>query len=429
MKKSKRVLSFVLSLLVAFASMPMVYTATTAAGSIDNPTKPVKVSDSFEYTDLYKLNIKHSNNDNFFYQTIDDEYFVVEQDLYLQQYTVSLGSNRTLAFHGIDFYTGGSNQADAADLAGVYEVPEITSNQTADFMNRYVSDSWESTHSNTAGLDCSGEVDVQASGWDLNGKHKEYTWKHSVVFKGNPADVTGAIATSYYERATWDWYGDNDAHASMDFRIKTSITVVDARAFAKALAKANDAIANPDEHSVGYVSAIQAIIASIPEDAKNFTGIYDQATLDKFASDINSIKEDAADYSEYNYIYSQYSAMTNESATYSGQSFSEFKQTIAQIDANLPKDLSGTDHKVVNDAVKALRDAYETILVNNASLTPGVTHTATIQEMNVTVGTEFNLIQVKDNQKFSLAQPWTIHHTKSQARKFAVVLDTADANT
>ena len=121
--------------------------------------------------------------------------------------------------------------------------------------------------------------------------------------------------------------------------------------------------------------------------------------------------------------------MTNESATYSGQSFSEFKQTIAQIDANLPKDLSGTDQKVVNDAVKALRDAYETILVNNASLTPGVTHTATIQEMNVTVGTEFNLIQVKDNQKFSLAQPWTIHHTKSQARKFAVVLDTADANT
>ena len=430
MKTTRRLLSIVLSMLIVVASMPMMYTSVTAAGTLNDPTTPVKEANPYEYEDLYKLNIKHSNNDFFFYQTIDNEYFVINQDLYLQQYTVSLGSNRTLTFHGIDFYTGGSNLAEHSDNAGVIEEPAITTNETSDFLSKfYVSDSWTSTHTNTTNIDCTGEFNIAASGWDLNGRHMEYTWDHAIIFKGHSAETVGQINTSYYERATWDWDDGEGNAASMDFRIRTTITVVDARAFVNALAKAEDAIANPDEHSEGYVSAIQAIVNAIPADAKNLTGIYDQATLDAYANDINKVKEDAANYSEYNYLYSFFSSMTNENGTYSGQSFTEFKQTIAQIDANLSKELSATDQKVVDDAVAALRNAYETILVNNATLTPNVTHSETIQEMTVTVGTEFNLIQVKDNQKFSLAQPRTIGHSKSQARKFAVVLDTSDANT
>ena len=434
MKKTRKVLSIALAILVAFGSMPMLYTSTVAAGTPDNPTTALEESNPYEYDDLFKLNLKHSNNDFFFYQTIDDEYFVVNQSLFLQQYKVALGSNRTLSFHGINFYEGGSNVADSVDNAGVVEQPTITTNETTDFLTNYYAagyETWTSTHENSAGLDCTGaggSFDLHASGYDLNGRHKQYTWDHRVVFKGNSADVKGQIDTSYYERLTWDWVSDDSA-ASMDFRIKTTITVVDAREFVKAIAKANDALANPDQHGVGYVSAIEAVMTSIPEDAKNLTARYDQATLYKYAEDINAIKEDAADYTEYNYLYNQYSSMTNDSEIYSGQSFTAFKEAIKSIDKGLSKELSGADQQIVNNAVVALRNAYETILVNNATLTPDVNHTATIQEMTVTVGTEFNLIQVKDNQAFSLAQPWTIGHDKSQARKFAVTLDTSDTDT
>ena len=434
MKKTRKVLSIALAILVAFGSMPMLYTSTVAAGTADNPTTAFEESNPYEYDDLFKLNLKHSNNDFFFYQTIDDEYFVVNQSLFLQQYKVSLGSNRTLSFHGINFYEGGSNVVDSVDNAGVVEQPTITTNETTDFLTNYYAagyETWTSTHENSAGLDCTGaggSFDLHASGYDLNGKHKQYTWDHRVVFKGNSADVKGQIDTGYYERLTWDWVSDDSA-ASMDFRIKTTITVVDAREFVKAIAKANDALANPDQYGVGYVSAIEAVMTSIPDDAENLTARYDQATLDKYAEDINAIKEDAADYTEYNYLYNQYSSMTNDSGIYSGQSFTAFKEAIKSIDNGLSKELSGADQQIVNDAVAALRNAYETILINNATLTPDVNHTATIEEMTVTVGTEFNLIQVKDNQAFSLAQPWTIGHNKSQARKFAVTLDTSDTDT
>ena len=434
MKKTRKVLSIALAILVAFGSMPMLYTSTVAAGTADNPTTALEESNPYEYDDLFKLNLKHSNNDFFFYQTIDDEYFVVNQSLFLQQYKVALGSNRTLSFHGINFYEGGSNVADSVDNAGVVEQPTKTTNETTDFLTNYYAagyETWTSTHENSAGLDCTGaggSFDLHASGYDLNGKHMQYTWDHRVVFKGNSADVKGQIDTGYYERLTWDWVSDDSA-ASMDFRIKTTITVVDAREFVKAIAKANDALANPDQHGVGYVSAIEAVMKSIPEDAKNLTARYDQATLDKYAEDINAIKEDAADYTEYNYLYNQYSSMTNDSEIYSGQSFTAFKEAIKSIDNGLSKELSGADQQIVNNAVVALRNAYETILINNATLTPDVNHTATIEEMTVTVGTEFNLIQVKDNQAFSLAQPWTIGHNKSQARMFAVTLDTSDTDT
>ena len=429
MKKTRKLLSVVLATLVAVASMPMVYTQSFATGTADNPTTALVESNPFEYEDLYKLNIKHSNNDFFFYQTIDDEYFALTQNLYLQQYTVSLGSNRDLLFGGLNFYEGESSLASATDSSGVYEQPEITTNETSSFLaNHYVSDTWISTNSNSSGLDCTGAVDLDASGWDLNGSHKQYTWDHTVVFKGNSADVTGQINTSFYERALWTWSSDSSS-ASMDFRIKTTITVVDAREFVEQLAIANDVIANPSEHSAGYVSALQAVLNTIPDSAENLSAQYDQATIDSYAEALKSVKQNSADYTEYNYVYGQVSAMTNANNTYSDQSFTEFQTAVANINANLPKDLTIDDQETVDAAVQAIKDAFNNILVFNGVLTEGVTHSETLVDMSVTVGTEFNLIQVKDDQKFSLAQPWTISHSSSQARKFAVVLDTSDTDT
>ena len=77
MKTTRRLLSIVLSMLLVVASMPMMYVATTASGTIDNPTTPLKEANPYEFEDLYKLNVKHSNNDFFYYQTIDNEYFVL----------------------------------------------------------------------------------------------------------------------------------------------------------------------------------------------------------------------------------------------------------------------------------------------------------------------------------------------------------------
>ena len=429
MKNTKRILSIVLSVLIAVASMPMMYTAATAAGTIDNPTTALEESNPFEHEDLYKLNIERSNNDFFFYQTIDDEYFVVKQNMSVQQYTVSLGSNRTLTFQSLGLYEGGSNAAESTGDAGVYEHPVIDANATSEFKsNYYVSDSWASTNDNASGLDCTNGVNLEASGWDLNGSHKTYAWEHSTVFKGHSADVTGTINTSFYERMAWNWVSD-DSSASMDFRIKTSITVVDAREFVKALAEAENVVSNPSAYPEGYVSAIQAVLNSIPASAKNLSVRYDQSELDSFANQIRSVKTNSANYTQYNYTYNYFSSMTNDEGIYSGQSFSEFKAEIERINKALSKDLTMEDQAIVDQAVEDLKTAYKTILLTNATLTPDVTHTETIEGMTVTVGTEFNLIQVKDNQKFSLAQPWTISHDKSQARKFAVTLDVSDTNT
>ena len=87
MKKTRKILSIVLAVLFAFSSMPVVYTGTAAAdavtyaaggeGTIDNPTKPIEASGSINRTDLYKLNINSQSTHYTFYQTKNDEYFII----------------------------------------------------------------------------------------------------------------------------------------------------------------------------------------------------------------------------------------------------------------------------------------------------------------------------------------------------------------
>ena len=84
MKRTRKLLSVVLSLLVAIGSMPMLYMVTGAAedvsafaldvetGTLENPTRPVEASGVIEREDLYKLNINSQNTSYTFYQTKDN---------------------------------------------------------------------------------------------------------------------------------------------------------------------------------------------------------------------------------------------------------------------------------------------------------------------------------------------------------------------
>ena len=428
MKRSRKPISFLLSVLIVLASMPVLFIQATASGALDNPTTAVAESNPFDHPDLFKLNFKHSNNNFCFYQTIDDEYFVVNQDLFLQQYTVSLGDNRTLIFHGINFYEGGSNLADHTDSAAVVEEPAITTNETSEFLSKYyVSDSWTSTHNNTQGLSPKGDVSLQASGYDLNGKHKEYTWAHSVVFKGHSAETSGQIITSYYERATWDWDDGEGNSASMDFRIKTTITVVDAREFAEELAKAQEVLANPDNYSNEYVAAIESMVKDIPADLKDFSGYYSQSIVNAYTDLLQSIPEDVADYSEYNRVLAECRAFKND-GTYSARSYAAYVEQIESINAALPKNLNYSQQAKVDEAVQALLDAKELLVIEFPST--GSTANSDIEDLSPWVENEFNFIQIEDNQVFAYTQSWIMYRgTNSSYRMFYITLDTTDSAT
>ncbi len=427
MKKTKKVLSVVLSFLVALASMPALYTATVASGTVDNPTTALEESNPYKYDDLFKLNISHSNNNFFFYQTIDDEYFVAKQSLALQQYKVSLGSNRTLTFHGINFYEGGSNIAQSTDSAGIIEEPTIVNNPTSEFISKYRhSHSWVSTHNNSAGKDCTGDVNIEASGWDLNGSHKNYSWEHSVIFKGHSAGVTGQINTGYYERLTWDWVSD-DSSASMDFRIKTTITVVDARAFVKELAEKEAIVANPQGYSAAYVSAVQSALDDIPAELKNLSVRYTQSIVNYFTETLTSIPENCADYSEFNRVLAESRAFAND-GTYSIRSYNAYREQIESINAGVPKNLDASQQEFIDGATQALKDAKNLLVIEFPG--SGSSATSEIEDLTPVVSNEFNFIQVEDDQILAFTQDWTMSRgSKSSNRMFYITLDTTDSNT
>ena len=148
MKNTRKILSFVLSVLVAFASLPVTYVATGAedavpyaaaqTGTVDNPTEPIGASGSFSYRDLYKLNINIENTEYTFYQTRDDEYFTFTQNVGLQKkYSDVDTSDIILIFEGISHYTGetGSttvNENGVGQGTDLMEVPAVSTNNTAD---------------------------------------------------------------------------------------------------------------------------------------------------------------------------------------------------------------------------------------------------------------------------------------------------------
>lgn len=444
MKKTRKLLSIVLSVLVVFASLPVVYTAaadtvTYAAGetgTIDNPTHPVSADGVFSYDDLYKLNIDVENTKYTFYQTMNDEYFTYTQILGLQQRNDVPISGRTFNFVGVEHYTGGTNatttNADgSAQGTDLMEVPAITTNTTADFLNTYYvpTHTWAPINNNATN-DFQGKTEptnVQLAGSvaDLLGC-KNYSWSDTYVIKGLSASEKGEVNTGYYESYKWNW-STRDASAAFELRLKTSIRILDAREFVKELAEAEAVLANPDKYTQAYLSSVKATLNTIPEDLKDLSEVYSQSDIDKYTKMLKDVSLNSADYTEFNRTYENLKGITNAIGGFTDDSFADFKTEIEKINNNLPKNLDYTKQSVVDEATQALRDAYN-LLVTKGDASGG-TYTETIHDIKFTIQNEFNLIQIKDDQILSYTQNWIADRrnleSKDSRRMFYSVIDSS----
>ncbi len=443
MKKTRKVLSIALAILVVFASLPVVYTAATDAvtyaagetGTIDNPTHPVSADGVFSYDDLYKLNIDVENTKYTFYQTMNDEYFTYTQILGLQQRNDVPISGRTFNFVGVEHYTGGTNatttNADgSAQGTDLMEVPAITTNTTADFLNTYYvpTHTWAAINNNASELGSApSNVQLAGSVADLSGC-KNYSWSDTYVIKGLSASEKGEVNTGYYEAYKWNW-STSDASAAFELRLKTSIRILDARVLAEELAKAEAILANSDEYTDAYISSVQATVNTIPEDLRDFSAVYSQSDIDKYAEMLEDVSLNSADYTEFNRTYENLKSITNALDAFTDDSFSAFKVEIEKINNNLPKNLDYTKQETVNQATQALKDAYN-LLVHKGTQNTASSSSSDAEDVTFVVGNDFKFIQIEDNQLFSFTQPWTIYRgSKSSNRKFYSALDTSDSAT
>ncbi len=453
MKKSRKILSVVLAVIVAFASMPMVYTvsavpevhAATQTGTIDNPTTNVKKEGSIERKDLHKVNLSVAETSYYFYQRIDDEYFTYTQSVGFQQVN-SGASDRTLMFDSVSDYTGGSNITGESDetivgTQGYYENPIITNNNTADFVkNSDAKTEWIPINENAKGV-VSGRADLipynfqmAGSSFDLSGC-KVYTWHNKVVFKGSAKGESTLTGTNnYYRSYKYHWTATDGTHAEMDARVGTTISIIDARELYKELLKAENIMDYPHKYTDAYISSVTATYNSIPEDLRDFSALYTQEEIDKYTKDLKDISKNSADYTVYNNYYEQLSALDNHTGSWTDDSFAAFKAEIADIDAGLPKNLDRTKQATVDAAVQALVNAYNKLVYtdvgeetegNDASFYDN--SDGDNGDMNITVDdTSFKFMQTKDNQVFQYSQLWTmLRDGGSTARKFkGLYLDT-----
>ncbi len=437
MKKSRKVLSVILAIALAFASMPMVYTAAAEtvaysldSGTIDNPTTNVKKEGNIEREDLYKVNLSVIETTYHFYQRVDDEYFTFTQAVGFQQVN-SGATDRTLTFDSVSDYTGGTNLTDsssdeAADgTQGYYENPAITENNTADFLkNSQATTEWIPINENAKSA-VSGRTDLSPANFQIEGSTldlsgcKVYTWHNKVVFKGSAAGESSVNGThTYYRSYKYHWVSKSDSlsHAEMDARVGTTINVVDAREFYKQLVKVENILDYPAKYTDAYISSVTATYNSIPEDLKDFSALYTQEEVDAYAQSLKDISKNSADYSVYNEYYEQLSALDNHTGSWTDESFAAFKAEIANIDANLPKNLDKTYQSTVDAAVQALVDAYNNILISTDLSTEnvGASYTEVGDKdvdgnMSYTVdNTAFKFMQTKDNQVFQYSQQWTM---------------------
>ena len=446
MKKTRKLLSIVLSVLVVFASLPVVYTAAADAvtyaagetGTIDNPTHPVSADGVFSYDDLYKLNIDVENTKYTFYQTMNDEYFTYTQILGLQQKNDVPLSGRTFNFVGVEHYTGGTNatttNADgSAQGTDLMEVPAITTNTTTEFLDTYYvpTHTWAPINNNATN-DFQGKTEptnVQLSGSavDLSGC-KNYSWSDTYVIKGLSASEKGEVNTGYYESYKWNW-STSDASAAFELRLKTSIRILDAREFVKELVEAEAVLANPDKYTQAYLSSVKATLNTIPEDLKDLSEVYSQSDIDKYTKMLKDVSLNSADYTEFNRTYENLNSITNAIDAFTDDSFNAFRAKIKEINNNLPKNLDYTKQSVVDEATQALRDAYN-LLVHKGTQNTASSSSSDAEDVTFVVGNDFKFIQIEDNQVFSFTQPWTIYRgSKSSNRKFYSALDTSDSAT
>ena len=443
MKKTRKLLSIVLSFLVVIGSLPVVYTAAADAvayatgneGTIDNPTHPVSADGVFSYDDLYKLNIDVENTSYTFYQTMNDEYFTYTQILGLQQRNDVPMSGRTFIFEGVNHYTGGTdatttNSDGSAQGTDLMEVPAITANSTKEFLDNYYvpTHTWSAINDNASGLGSApSNVQLQGSVADVSGC-RNYSWSDTYVIKGHSASDSGEINTGYYEAYKWNWTS-GDSSAKYELRLKTSIRILDARELAKELEEAEEILANPDKYTQAYLSSVEATVNTIPEDLRDFSAVYDQSVIDKYTEMLQDVSLNSADYTEFNTVFNNLNNITNAIGGFTDSSYIEFKDAINKINNELPKNLDYTKQSVVDNATQALREAYN-ILVTKGSAS-GNTYTTTTQDVKFAIQNEFNLIQIKDDQKLSYTQFWSIDRrnleSKDSRRMFYSTVDSSSA--
>ncbi len=445
MKRTRKLLSVVLSLLVAIGSMPMLYMVTGAAedvsafaldvetGTLENPTRPVEASGVIEREDLYKLNINSQNTSYTFYQTKDDEYFIFGQTQGLQNYYETSVSNRTLTFEGITYYEGVSEMngnTDPIEVSagfGRWEYPLITSNPTSEFLSKYyVSNTWTPTNSNAEGA---GSFPFVLDGsWADIGGCKVYTWQNETIFKGNSASESGEIKTGYYEQLKWNWVS-SESSASFDLRIGTTLRILDARKLAEEIAKAEEILANADNYTDEYVSSVQATLNTIPEDLRDFSKVYDQSVIDNYTQMMENISLNSADYTEYNTVYASLKGINNSKGAFTDESFAAFKAELDSINANLPKNLDKTQQATVDAATQALRDAYNILVATDVSKTEDSYYfqgTDNSGNVDITVkNVNLKFMQTKDNQQFSFTQSWILNRTGGSNKRiiYRVTID------
>ena len=456
MKKTRKILSIVLAVLFAFSSMPVVYTGTAAAdavtyalgetGTLENPTRPVEASGSINRTDLYKLNINSQSTYYTFYQTKNDEYFTFGQTQGLQNYYETSVGSRTLTFESINFYEGSSGMDGSTEPKeisagfGMWETPLITNNPTSEFLSKYyVESEWKSTNNNADGVGSRPENFTLAGSWADIGGCKVYTWQNDVIFKGNSAVSKGEINTGYYEQLLWNWV-NNDAtqSARFDLRIGTTIRVLDARELAKEIDEAEDILKRPNNYTKAYISSVEATLNTIPDDLRDFSKVYDQSEIDRYTQMLKDVSLNSADYTAFNQLYKNLKSINNSKGAYTDESFEAFKIEIAQINANLPKNLDKTKQKIVDDATQALRDAFNKLISKDVTKekTPGsyTTTGASSDDGRLSVNldnTAYYFMQTKDDQVFELSQTWTISRGKAENGTetpdiYGIVLDTAN---
>ncbi len=456
MKKTRKILSIVLAVLFAFSSMPVVYVGTAAAdavpyalgetGTLENPTRPVEASGSINRTDLYKLNINSQSTHYTFYQTKNDEYFTFGQTQGLQNYYETSVGSRKLTFESINFYEGTSGMDGSTEPKeisagfGMWETPLITNNPTSEFLSKYyVESEWKSTNNNADGVGSRPENVVLEGAWTDIGGCKVYTWQNDVIFKGSSADSKGEINTGYYEQLLWNWVS-NDAtqSARFDLRIGTTIQVLDARELAKEIDEAEDILKKSDNYTKAYISSVEATLNTIPDDLRDFSKVYDQSEIDRYTQMLKDVSRNSADYTEFNQLYKNLKSINNSKGAYTDESFEAFKIEIAQINANLPKNLDKTKQNIVDDATQALRDAFDKLISKDVTKekTPGVYTTtgASSDDGRLSVNldnTAYHFMQTKDDQIFELSQTWTISRGKAENGTetpdiYGIVLDTAN---
>ncbi len=459
MKKTKKLLSIVLAVLVALGTLPIIQVAPVAAdsvattyaftyvgntGTLEKPTKPVLAEGKYTRNDLYKMNVSIENTTYHFYQTVDNEYFSFTQSLGLQQVN-SGASDRYLDFGTITDYTGSSNVDGNADgvsngTHGYFEYPVIVNNNTAEFVSSSrVSEEWIATNENAKEAVSANtnkipsDFRLEGSSIDLSGC-KVYAWNNNVVFKGSDASETTETVT-VYKNLTWNWVDRDDStqHAEMDFRFGTVIEVVDARELAIQLVKAQNILANPENYTKEYVSSVEATYNSIPDDLKDFSAYYTQEQVNSFTQSLKDISLNSADYSIYNEYYRELRKLDNHTGSWTDKSFAVFKAEISAIDSGLPKNLDKTQQATVDAATQALIAAYEKLVSTDVSEeTPGNDFRYGDEDdengnMFFEVDdTTFKFMQTKDDQVFEYSQLWKISRDGGNtARTFGgIILET-----